>query len=72
MDEFHVADLDQTGPGRTGLDRNGPDRTGPGPTRCGVERNETASFQAKGGAEVQTGFTGGPAEDRNGEKRNEA
>ena len=64
MDEFYVGDLDQTGPSRTGLDRNGPDRTGPGPTSCGMERNGTVSFQAKGGAEVQTRFTGGPAEDR--------
>ena len=70
MDEFYVADLDQTGPGRTGLDRNGPDLTRPDQMRCGMKRN--ASFQAKGGAEVQTCFTGGPAEDRNEENRNEA
>ena len=38
----------------------------------GMERNGTFSFQAKGGAEVQTGFTGGPAEDRNQENWNEA
>ena len=72
MHEFDVADLDQTGPSRTGLNRNGPDRTGPDQMRYGTERSGTVSFQAKGGAEVQTGFTGGLAEDRNEENQNEA
>ena len=70
MDEFYVADLDQTGQGWTELDRNRVDRPGPDQMRYGIERN--GFVLAKGGAEVQTGFTGGTAEDRNEENQNEA
>ena len=50
MDEFYVADLDQSGPAKTGLDWNGPDLTRPDQIRYGTERNGTSSFQAEGGA----------------------
>ena len=56
---------------QAGQDWTGTDRTGPSPARCGMERNGKVSFQAKGDAEVQTGFTSGSAEDRNEENWNE-